>query len=668
MKRMILSLILFWVTLSSMAQTLHVQTGTVEYAFSAAQTGNMLFDNGSTLTIQGCTFAIDEIDQIFVDDQVFPDNSVEITYDDTKASVVIAGNVAPYLDATTDGANVTITQSNDDTCGEIVYSLQGESGNGRFSLSGNYKTTLALHDLSLTSQQGAPLDLLVSKRIKLSVADGTTNSLADCTDGTHKGTIACKGHLELQGKGTLDIAGYTAHAIYAKEHVTLQDCQVNILSAVKDGINCNQYLAMKSGELTLSNIGDDGIQVSYKDETDREAEDTGSITISGGCITATITADAAKALKADGSVVVTGGTLDLTTSGGGVWDEEDTKTKASSCISADANVQIDGGTLLLTSTGCGGKGISCDEDLTINGGEITVQTSGGLLVYINGQLYTDFTGNTDYIGSDYKSSPKGMKADGNVTINGGTIQVTASGNGGEGIESKAILTIHDGHITVYSNDDGLNSSSHLYIKGGDLTIVATNNDGIDSNGDLYISGGTIRSFGASGAEGGIDANEEEHYAVYFTGGSLIAAGGRNSMPTATSSSQPYLSLNATLAAGDTVQVKSGETLLASFIVPDKYGSISPGDAPDMVPGDRPADDPGDMPDNGAGNGPGGMPDNGAGNGPGGMPDNGAGNGPGGPGGNWGGSSSVLITCPDLEAGNTYTVIFGSTSSEVTAQE
>ena len=140
------------------------------------------------------------------------------------------------------------------------------------------------------------------------------------------------------------------------------------------------------------------------------------------------------------------------------------------------------------------------------------------------------------------------------------------------------------------------------------------------------------------------------------------------MPTATSSSQPYLSLNATLAAGDTVQVKSGETLLASFIVPDKYGSLSPGDAPDMVPGDRPADDPGDMPDNGAGNGPGGMPDNGAGNGPGGMPDNGAGNGPGGPGGNWGGSSSVLITCPDLEAGNTYTVIFGSTSSEVTAQE
>ncbi|MGM9759724.1 MAG: carbohydrate-binding domain-containing protein [Parabacteroides sp.] len=663
MKRMILSLILFWTTLSSMAQTLHVQTGTVEYAFSAAQTGNMLFDNGSTLTIQGRTFAISEIDQIYVDDQVFPDNTVAITYDDTKASVVIAGNVAPYLDTTTEGAYVTITQSNDDTCGEIVYSLQGQSDNGGFSLSGNYKTTLVLQGVSLTSQLGAPLDIQIGKRIKLSVADGTTNSLADCTDGTHKGTIACKGHLELQGKGTLNIAGHTAHAIYAKEYITLQDCQVNILSAVKDGINCNQYFAMKSGELTLSNTGDDGIQVSYKDETDREAEDTGSIIISGGSITATITADAAKALKADGSVVVTGGTLDLTTGGGGVWDEEDAKTKASSCISADANVQIDGGTLLLTSTGCGGKGISCDEDLTINGGEITVQTSGGLLVYINGQLYTDFTGNTDYIESDYKSSPKGMKADGNVTINGGTIQVTALGNGGEGIESKAILTINDGNITVYSNDDGLNSSSHLYIKGGDLTIVATNNDGIDSNGDLYVSGGTIRSFGASGAEGGIDANEEEHYALYFTGGTLMAAGGRNTMPTTTTSSQPYLSLNTTFAAGDTIQVKSGEELLGSFIVPDNYGSLSPGDLPngpaegtpgdmpDVVPGDRPTGEQGDRPTGG----------------PGGMPGNGTGNGPGGPGGNWGGSSSILITCPGLETGQTYTIICGSTSSEVTAQ-
>ena len=83
---------------------------------------------------------------------------------------------------------------------------------------------------------------------------------------------------------------------------------------------------MTSGNLSISNTGDDGVQAAFKDDTDREAEDTGSITISGGTVTIDVTATAAKALKADGSVFVTNGTLTLSTSGGGMWDAEDGKT------------------------------------------------------------------------------------------------------------------------------------------------------------------------------------------------------------------------------------------------------------------------------------------------------------------------------------------------------
>lgn len=67
-----------------------------------------------------------------------------------------------------------------------------------------------------------------------------------------------------------------------------------------------------------------------------------------------------------------------------------------------------------------------------------------------------------------------MKADGNVTINGGNISVTTTGNGAEGIESKAVLTVSDGTLVVNSYDDGLNSSSHMYIKGGDITLEVGN--------------------------------------------------------------------------------------------------------------------------------------------------------------------------------------------------
>ena len=89
-----------------------------------------------------------------------------------------------------------------------------------------------------------------------------------------------------------------------------------------------------------------------------------------------------------------------------------------------------------------------------------------MYAYVNGTEYPNYTGNTDRLTSDRKSSPKGMKVDGDVTINGGSINVTTTGNGGEGIESKSEMTVNAGTIVVNSRDDGLNSSSHMYIKGG----------------------------------------------------------------------------------------------------------------------------------------------------------------------------------------------------------
>lgn len=612
------------------AQTLNVKVGSVTYAVPAAQAGEMVYSDGESLTILGKTFTLSEIEKMYVDAAEVADNTVSVTYDGTSASVTVAGNIARYVEPTVSGAHVSIVQGaevGDDTCGEITYQLSGASTDGAFYMEGDYKASLELLGLTLTNATGAPIDVQNGKRISLSVKSGTVNTLADCAGGSQKGCVVCKGHLELKGKGTLNVTGNTAHAIYSKEYVEMKNCTVNVLSAVKDGLNCNQYFAMESGALAISGTGDDGVQVSYKDDTDREAEDTGSITISGGTLTAAVTAKAAKALKADGSIYVTGGTLDLTTAGGGMWDTEDVKTKAAACISTDETVQIDGGTIAMTSTGSGGKGISSDGDLTINGGDITIKTTGGLFAYVNGTVYDNYTGNSDNISSDYKSSPKGMKADGNVTINGGTISVTTTGNGSEGIESKAVMTINDGTITVSSYDDGLNSTSHMYINGGDITVVATNNDGLDSNGNLYINGGVIRAFGGNSPECGIDANTEDGYNVYFTGGTLLAVGGGNSVPK--SATQAYISASAPVTAGSTVSLASGSTTLATFTVPENYtGSSSSG----TQPGGRA--------------------------------------GWGGPGGNRpGGSSggSLLITCAGLTAGSSYTLTYGTSSTTVTAK-
>ncbi len=632
MKRFLSAVIMAaFVFLGAAAQTLNVVSGNVTYAFPATQTGTMTYQDGETLTIMGKTFSAADITRMYVDNSEVTDNSVGVSYSGTTATVTVAGNVAQYVTPTITGAHVSIVQSSevsDDVCGEITYTLAGSSTDGEFTMEGSYKATLELNGLTLTNPSGAPINIQNGKRIDLSVKKGTENTLTDASSGDWKGCIVCKGHLELKGKGTLNVYGNTAHAIYAKEYVEMKNCTVNVLSAVKDGINCNQYFLMESGSLSISGVADDGVQVSYKDDTDREAEDTGSLTITGGTVNIAVTGTATKGLKAEGDLTVADGTLTITTSGGGTWDTDDQKTKASSCISADGNIQIDGGTLTLTSSGSGGKGINGDSTLVINGGTITVSTTGGMYAYVNGKEYTNYTGNTDNLDSDYKSSPKGMKIDGNVEINGGTINVTTTGNGAEGIESKAELTINDGTIVINAYDDAINSSSHMYIKGGDITVVASNNDGLDSNGNMYISGGTIKAFGTTSPECGIDANEEDGYSVIFTGGTLLAVGGGNSVPSTSASTQPYVTTTLSVSANSEIAIKSGSTTLATFTVPSNYSSGN----------------------NGGGHG-----------GFGSM------NAPGGGGGGWGGSgSSILISCPSLTSGSSYTVTSGSSSATATA--
>ncbi len=622
------------------AQTLHVVTDNITYAFPAKQTGSMTYQNGETLTIMGKTFNVSDISKMYVDDSEVTDNTVSISYSGSAATMTIAGNVAQYVTPTITNGHVSLVQSSDvsdDTCGEITYTLTGTSTDGEFTMEGSYKATVELNGLTLTNPSGAPLNIQNGKRIDLSVKKNTVNTLTDMASGEQKGCIVCKGHLELKGKGTLNVYGNTAHGIYAKEYVEMKNCTINVLSAVKDGINCNQYFLMESGELNISGVSDDGVQVSYKeeDESQRDEGDTGALAITGGTLNIAVSGTCTKGLKAEGDLTVSDGTLTITSAGGGAWDEDDAKTKAASCIAADGNIKIEGGTITLTSTGSGGKGINGDGTLTIDGGNITVSTTGGMYAYVNGREYTNYTGSTDNLTSNQKSSPKGMKIDGNVEINGGTITVSTTGNGAEGIESKAVLTINDGTIVVNAYDDAINSSSHMYINGGDITVVASDNDGLDSNGNMYINGGVIKAFGTKAPECGIDANEEDGYSVYFTGGTLLAVGGGNSVPSSSESTQPYVQGSMSVTANTEITLKNGSTVLATFTVPSTYSSSS-------------------------GNGGFGSR---AGGGPGGNGGNGGGQ--GGPGGS-GSSSSVLISCAGLTSGSSYTMTSGSSSSTVTA--
>lgn len=627
MKKQIIFLTAASACMALQAQSINFTKGNVTYSFKAENVNEITFE-GSLVKAQNRLFDISEWSSIEVVEQPVVSNTVEISYNGSEASVLIDGDIAEYIEVETSGAHVTIDQAETvsaSSCGEITYILSGEASDGSLTLNGSYKSTIELQGLNLTNPGGAALNIKNGKRIAISAKNGTVNSLTD-GNGSQKGAIACTGHLELKGKGTLTVKGNKSHAIYAKEYVEIKNLILNITGAVKDGINCAQYCLIESGNVSINSTGDDGIQVSFKDDTDREPEDTGSITIAGGTLNISVTADASKCLKADGDVTISDGSLSLESNANGVWDATKLKTKASACIGADGNVEINGGTLDLKANGSGGKGISCDGFFISNGGNTTIATTGGMLVYSNGTLNHNYTGSSDRITSDYKSSAKGIKADSGLIINDGEFYITTATNNAEGIESKANLEINGGTIFVKAYDDGINSSKDFTVSGGNLTVISIVGDGLDSNGNLTISGGYIITMGSGGMEMGLDAATESGCAVYIKGGTLLAFGGSNTYPTKSGSTQAFVRGSGSVKANTEISLLSGETTLASFSIPAEYSSST-------------------------------------------SKPRGPGNGPGGGGWNPGGSSgngSILISCPELVVGSSYKIVNNGTSSNASA--
>lgn len=546
MKKVYAILMALALTLVAGAQTLNVRVGSVIYQFPSAQTGEMNYTDGQTLSVQGKIFNLSEIDEMTVDETEVTDNAVGICYDGTAATVSVAGNVAQYVEAIVSGAHVSIVQSlaasseDVEEPEEITYILSGQTTDGEFSLTGSYKCTLSLAGLSLTNPSGAAINIANGKRIKISAKKNTENTLTDGTGGSQTGCIYSKGQIHLQGNGTLNVVGKTKHAIKSGDYIAIKNLTLNITGAVADGISCNEYFLMESGSVSISGVGDDGIQcdldgtTSTGETADHEDEDSGNIYIEGGTLKVAATATASKGIKATGVLNINENseatTVTITNSGGADTSDE-TDISSSACLKSDKAIVIAGGTLTLTNTGQGGRAINSDGTLTISGGTINAQAQGSNYGSSGGGGGPGGGGRPGggggWPGGGGSSSPhkyaKGVKADGNITISGGTLNVYSKNH--EGMESKGTITVSGGEVYAEAGDDAINAASHLTISGGRVCGYSTGNDGLDSNGNMYIIGGLVYGICKGSPEVALDANTEGGYKLYLTGGTLIAIGG-----------------------------------------------------------------------------------------------------------------------------------------------
>ena len=422
---------------------------------------------------------------------------VTVCWQNDAATVMVSDDILSLVKVKVSGADVSVEQDAS-ISQEITYRLSGHSDNGSFVHKGDFKITLSLEGLQLTSQTGTAMQIKNGKRIAVVLKDGTENVLTDAENGSQKGCMIVKGHAEFEGGGMLTINGRGKHAYKGDEYVELKAGlgTLTINSTVKDGIHIDDYFEMK------------------------------------------------------------GGTLNITTTGGGYWDDEDSETKAPSCINTATYTLIKDGTLNLLSTGDGGKGIKCDSTFTMTGGTLTARTTGARYIY---EGYNGDPTDTDNIPDSLKNAPKAVKADMGVCINGGTILLYTEQDGGEGLESKDTLTITGGDIHIEAYDDCINAAGDIRISGGDLFLNSTDNDGIDTNQSMYISGGNIITQGHYLHELGIDVNTASPKKnLFITGGTVVCIGGAQmvSYPSICEESQPALHYRGKIASATSLMLRS----------------------------------------------------------------------------------------------------------------
>ena len=456
---------------------------------------------------------VDAKDDDYIENTTFA-KTITITFS-TSGAASVSGDDEGIVSI--NGNDVT---ANNETDKVVKYILTGETSDGFFKLYSSKKQAIVLNGVNITNPDGAAINNQSKKRTFIVLNDGSKNYL---TDGTKyndavdsedmKACFFSEGQLVFSGSGYLEVDANCKAGIRSDDYVrTLPKTNIFVDASAGNGIRGND-----------------------------------AVIITGGVVNVNVTGTADKGISSDGEVRLDGGRTTIMTSGGYEYDEEDLDYTACAGIKADSIVNINGGELNIKSTGIGGKGINSDDKININDGVIRIITTG--------KRQKDSKGSV---------SPKGIKADGNITIKGGQTQIRleGTGDGTEALESKGEIHIEAGTLECYSYDDAINSKGNLYIDGGYVYARATNNDAIDSNMNLYINGGVVIAEGGQQPECGIDA--AEGYSAYINGGTVIAVGGGLQ---AISSSSKQASIAVSASLGTTLGLLSGSTAILGYKLP-----------------------------------------------------------------------------------------------------
>jgi len=437
-----------------------------------------------------------------------PDTAVRVTFDGTTATASGEG-------VEIDGGRVTLTA-------DTTYILTGTLADGMLVINADEtaKPHLIFDGVHITSQTCAALYILEADKVVVTLAKDSENTLTNggsftaIDDNNIDGTLFSKQDLTFNGTGALTVTAPAGHGIVCKDDLVFTGGNITV-NAAAHGLDVNDSVRLTAATLTID-AGKDAVHTENEDNAEK-----GFIFIDGGKITAEAEGDG---IFAGAYMHILDGTIDLLVGGG---SENGNKTHSDNfgdfmgggggrpnrpqmqprtADAADAapaaTAATDGSTSM--------KGLKSTGSMRIAGGTITVDAADDALhsdasMYIDGGTFTLTTGDD------------ALHAETNLTVTAGNITVTDSY---EGLEAQHV-SVQGGEISLKASDDGINAAG-----GADQSGTEGGRDGMfgggrapmgGGNGSITIAGGTV-AVEASGD--GLDANGT----LTVSGGHITVAG------------------------------------------------------------------------------------------------------------------------------------------------
>lgn len=420
----------------------------------------------------------------------------------------------------------------------VNISLSGTTSNGGLKIYGSSKFKLDLNGVSIMSQKGPAINSQCKKRMFVNLADGTVNTLVDAAE---------YGDDNHYRPGADSSSEDRKGCLFAEGNLIFSGAgALEVKGKYRHGIATDGYMLIRPGTtIAVTEARNNCVHIKGS------SSESKGLMMKGGYLYCLSTSNAGKAVKSDQSIVIDGGMVILNTTGDAIMDNDDNDTSSSSCLKTDSSVEINGGNIALRSTGLGGKGINASTNITVNGGLIGVSTSG-----------------EKFVSGSCSSSPKGISATENIFLNGGKIIVMASGisEGAKAIESDGNVNIVDATIEAYSYDDAINALKFA-MSGGSVCAYSVNGDGIRGKELVAVSSGTITA-SAGAQSSGISCNSSESFRI--TGGEIFALGGKlKSLPASTSLCSVYEDI--TISKGSLFNlIDADNDVIVSFKAPRTY--------------------------------------------------------------------------------------------------